>query len=219
MNFIQINRMSSFVVTLLTGILFVFSISEAMAAGMKEDNVHVRKWNKFANDLNELHKKQIANKEITIKSKKGGYATNKEFYVEKEYYDKQGKLLSRIAWEIEKPENIHVVEIFIYNKDSKIIRDYSAAFLPVYRNAPVQTLISLHQYNKGLHAFRSFDASGDRILERCEGKYNNEEVSFMLDEDELYELIGDEKGFMYSSEYKRCFDNLQETAGKYLNPQ
>ena len=139
--------------------------------------------------------------------------------MEKEHYDEQGKLLSRVSWEIEIPENIHVIEVYVYNKEGKVIRDYSAAFLPVYRNAPNQTLISLHQYNKNLHAFRSFDASGDRILERCEGNYNGKEISFMLDEDELYEFMNDEKGVMYSDEYKLCFNNLQETLGKYLKPQ
>ncbi len=216
MNLTSIKRPLNNFATLL--VLF-FITPQVFAAKMTEDNVHVRKWNQFAVDLHELHKKNIANKKITVKSKKGGYATKKEFYLEKEHYDEQGKLLSRIAWELDKPDNIHVIEIFIYNNDGKIIRDYSAAFLPDYRNAPVQTLISLHQYNDGLHAFRSFDATGDRILERCEGKYKSKEISFMLDEDELYELMGDENGFMYSNEYKLCFDNLQEEAGKYLNPQ
>jgi len=219
MNYIKINRISNLTVTFLLILLVVFPISEVVADNGKEDNVHVRKWNQFATDLYELHKEQIKGIKTIVKSKKGGYATNKEFYIEKEHFDEQGKLLSRIAWEIENPENIHVIEVFIYNNDGEVIRDYSAAFLPDYRNAPVQTLISLHRYNKGLHAFRSFDVSGDRILERCEGTYNKKEISFMLDEDELYELIGDEKGMMYSKEYELCFGKLQETLGKYSKPQ
>lgn len=219
MNYININSPQNYIAVFFILVLVGYTQQNTFADSMKEDNVHVRKWNKFATDLYELHKKQIANKKITIKSKKGGYANNKDFYLEKEHYDEQGKLLSRIAWEIAKPDNIHVIEIYIYNDKGDVIRDYSAAFLPVYRNAPVQTLISLHHYNDGLHAFRSFDASGDRILERCEGKYKGKEISFMLDEDELYELIDDENGFMYSKDYKLCFDNLQETLGKYLTPQ
>jgi hypothetical protein len=219
MSYLIINRSFNYLTGFFILFFIVFYTSNSFAEGMKEDNAHVRKWNKFATDLHELHKKQTANKKITIKSKKGGYASNKEFYLEKEHYDEQGKLLSRIAWELEKADNIHVIEIYIYNDDGKVIRDYSAAFLPQYRNAPVQTLISLHQYNDGLHAFRSFDASGDKILERCEGKYKNKEISFMLDEDELYELTGDEDGMMYSKDYKLCFNNLQETVGKYSTPQ
>lgn len=218
MKYTYINRLSSFFVVLQVFSLFTIG-SNVFADNMKEDNVHVRKWNNFAKDLHELHKKQTANKKITVKSKRGGYAQKKEFYLEKEYYNEQGQLLSRIAWELEKPDTIHVIEIFIYNKEGNVVRDYSAAFLPDYRNAPVQTLISLHQYNKGLHAFRSFDASGDRILERCEGNFQNKEISFMLDEDELYELMDDEKGMMYSKDYKLCFDNLQETIGQYSKPQ
>ncbi len=206
-------------VCLLLGGLQIISASYLFADSIKEDNIHVKKWNKFATDLYQLHQLQIKDKNITIKSKKGGYATQKEFYLEKEYYDENNNLLTRIAWELENPENMHVIEVFIYNKKSQVIRDYSAAYLPTYRNAPVQTLISLHQYNKGLHAFRSFDASNNRILERCEGKYGLKKIAFMFDEDELYELIGDKNGFMSTQDYKLCFDNLQQTAGQYLNPR
>ncbi|MFV2060863.1 MAG: hypothetical protein ACC653_09260 [Gammaproteobacteria bacterium] len=219
MNFINTNCPLSCKTPFLILFFITSFVPGAFAESMKEDNVHVRKWNQFANDLHGLHKKQIANKKIKVKSKKGGYANNKEFYLEKEHFDEHGKLLSRIAWEVENPDKIHVIEIFVYNDSGNVVRDYSAAFLPQYRNAPVQTLISLHQYNKGLHAFRSFDASGDKILERCEGKYNGKEISFMLDEDELYELTGDENGLMYSQDYKTCFNGLQETVGKYLTPQ
>lgn len=194
-------------------------ILPVIANSIKEDNIHVKTWNKFATDLYEYHKQQIKGKTITIKSKKGGYATNKEFYLEKEYYDTNNKLLSRLSWEVAKPDNLHVIEIFIYNKKNQLVRDYTAAYLPLYRNAPVQTLISFHQYNKDLHAFRSFDASGDRVLERCEGIYDRKEISFLLDEDDLYALLGDNNGLMYSTDYKLCFDGLQEDLGQYLKPQ
>ena len=219
MNYSNANRILSFITSFLLLSLYVFTVSEALADSVKEDNVHVRNWNNFATDLHEFHKKQTANKKIIVKSKKGGYATDKEFYLEKEHYDEQGKLLSRVSWELDNPENIHVIEVFVHDKNGNVIRDYSAAFLPVYRNAPNQTLISFHQYNNGLHAFRSFDATGDRILERCEGKYDGREVSFMLDEDELYEFMGDEKGIMYSEDYKLCFNNLKEELGIYIKPQ
>ncbi len=219
MNIVNIFRLGDIIIVSFIYCLFALTASVVQAGSLKEDNVHVRNWNQFATDLYDYHKKFISNKKITIKSKKGGYANHKEFYLEKEFYDEHGKLLSRVSWELEDPQDLHVIEIFIYNNNGKVIRDYTAAYLPVYRNAPTQTLISLHQYNQELHAFRTFDASGDRILERCEGQYNDKTISFMLDEDELYELIGDEKGFMYSKDYNLCFDNLQESLGKYLKPQ
>lgn len=98
-------------------------------------------------------------------------------------------------------------------------RDFSAAYLPEYRNAPTQTLISFHVYNGLLHAFRSFDATGDHILDRCTGRYNAKKINILLDEDELYEGQFAKKGVMQSDTYKACFKGLPETAGKYLTPQ
>ena len=71
-----------------------------------------------------------------------------------------------------------------------MIRDYVAAYLPTYRNAPTQTLVSLYSYNGDLKAYRTFDATGDRINERCEGTLNGQDVNFMLDEDEIIAALG-----------------------------
>lgn len=189
------------------------------AENLKQNNKHVRDWNNFANNAYKLHKKQIDGKNITIKKRQGGYANNPNFYLEKEYFTVSGKLLSRVSWEIKNPLNMHTIEVFVYNEKKQLVRDYVAAFLPSYRNAPNQTLISLHHYNKGLHAFRSFDATGDTILERCEGTYNGKAFSLLLDEDEIYESIGDDSSIMATKEYKQCFSGIPESAGRYLTPQ
>ncbi len=149
MNSVNIYRFVHFIIVSFSLCWLALTASTVQAISLKEDNVHVRNWNQFATDLYEYHKKYISNKKITIKSKTGGYATQKEFYLEKEFYDENGRLLSRVAWELEAPQDLHVIEIFIYNSKGKVIRDYSAAYLPVYRNAPTQTLISLHHYNQG----------------------------------------------------------------------
>jgi len=184
---------------------FMFSAAFATQA-MKGDNTHVRVWNKFANDSLALHKKLTDGKKLQIKTSMGGYANVKDFYIEHRYFDK-GKLISQVQWEKDDPE-----------KQGRVTRDFMAAYLPFYHNAPTQTLISIHHYIGNLHAFRSFDASGDVVLERCTGKNKSgEDVNMLLDEDDL---INDPDDLMGSKDYNNCFTSLkQEKLGKYIIPQ
>jgi hypothetical protein len=123
-----------------------------------------------------------------------------------------------VQWEKDAPDQLHTIEVYIYDEKGRVSRDYMAAYLPHYHNAPTQTLISFHHYSDQLHAFRTFDASGDRILERCEGKNKQGQlVNFLLDEDELYE---DPDNVQTSADYKSCFAGLTQTQlGKYILPQ
>lgn len=209
--------------------LFVLGFAFGLPVGaveqqtVKEDKSHVRTWNDFANDLVKLHKRQIQDRDIDKKTQVGGYANHPDFFVQEEYVDKKsGKLLSRLQWEKEKSENIHSIEVFVYDDQGRVLRDYSASYLPNYRNAPSQTLIFLHNYNDGVHAFRSFDASGELIFERCQGTFKGEEFDMRLDEDELddarYEKREFNKGIMATPKYRHCFGDLDETADLYLQP-
>jgi len=195
---------------------FMSTVVHATEA-MKGDNNHVRIWNKFANDSINLHKKLIDGKKLEVKTRIGGYANVKDFYIEHRYFDK-GKLISQVQWEKDNPKTLHTIEVFVHDKQGRVIRDFMAAYLPFYHNAPTQTLISIHHYTGGLHAFRSFDASGDVVLERCTGKNEKgHEVNMLLDEDDL---INDPDDIMGSKEYNSCFDGLkQEKLGKYIIPQ
>ena len=187
---------------------------------MKQDNQHVRRWNAFADKLLKLHERLISQQIYVIKTRMGGYAHMPDFYKEYKYINKKtGKLISQLQWEKAYPDNLHTIEVFIYDEHGRVIRDYSAAYLPQYRNAPTQTLINLHAYNGLLHAFRSFDATGDHLLDRCTGRYNAKEINIMLDEDELYEGQFARDGVMQSDTYFECFKGLPKTAGKYLQPQ
>jgi len=210
----------------------VFSLAAALCIGwwsvpagaveatpMHEDSVHVRTWNRFADDLLALHQRRLARREVRTEEHIGGYADISRFYREVSYYDADsGRLLSRIRWEREHPDRVHVIEVFVRDEQGRVVRDYTAAYLPYYRNAPSQTLISLHRYHGDLHAFRTFDASGARIFERCQGTWQGRELDFMLDEDAIYEQEGEPDSVMESPQYKACFGDLQTTAEGYLKP-
>ena len=184
---------------------------------LKEDNEHIRRWNQFALDSLKLHKKMTAGKDLIVKTRIGGYADDKDFYKEESYFE-HGRLVSLVQWEKENPTRLHSIEVYVRDKKGRVIRDYIAAYLPHYHNAPTQTLISFHHYNGDLHAFRSFDASGYRVIERCTGKNSQgQEVNILLDEDELDE---NPDNVMNGSDYKQCFSGLKQTRlGKYLVPQ
>jgi len=199
-------------------LIFPFILSTASATeAMKGDNKHVRVWNKFANDSLNLHKKLTDGKQLEIKTSIGSYANVKDFYIEHRYFDK-GRLISQVQWEKDDPSTLHTIEVFVHDKKGRVIRDFMAAYLPFYHNAPTQTLISIHHYNNELHAFRSFDASGDIVLERCMGKGDSgQSVNILLDEDDLY---NDDDNIMASANYKECFAGFkQDQLGKYIIPQ
>ena len=200
----------------LAGLLFMGTVHAADP--MKQDNQHIRTWNRFADQIYQLHLQLTQTKGISKKTRVGGYAQMPEFYREERFY--QGdRLISKVQWENDKPDRLHTIEVFIHDEQGRVIRDNVAAYLPTYRNAPTQTLVSFHRYYDQLHAFRSFDASGYRIIERCTGSLNGRNVNLLLDEDEIYEALGDSQGIMATDTYQVCFGDLQTEAGKYLTPQ
>lgn len=191
-------------------------LQAAEQQAMKQDNRHVRRWNAFADKLLKLHERLIDRQVHVIKTRMGGYAHQADFYKEYRYINKKtGKLISQLQWEKAYPDNLHSIEVYIHDEYGRVIRDYSATYLPEYRNAPSQTLINLHAYNGLLHAFRSFDATGDHILDRCTGRHNGKVINILLGEDELYEARFARNGVMQSDTYKACFNGLPQTAGDY----
>lgn len=195
--------------------------AETTTEEANEDNLHARTWNRFVKSVLNFHRKRVKNIDIEIKEKIGGYAHLPDFYIQKDYYNK-GKLIATVMWESEKPDQLHSIEVYIHDKQGRVIRDYTVAYLPHYRTTATQTLISLHRYNNGLHAFRTFDASGYRITERCTGTYKGRDIELLLDEDEIAEALEDayiKQGIMMTSDYKNCFGYLQQELGKYITPQ
>lgn len=206
-------------------LIFLFVLTQAAFAekkeeAIKQDNLHIRTWNAFAQNALKLHKKLIEQHAHDKTTKSGGYSHLPDFYIEEQYKHKSnGKLISQIQWEKENPNVMHTIEVYVHDDKGRVIRDFQAAYLPHYHNAPNQTLISLHAYNRKLHGFRVWDASGFRIFERCEGKLQAKDVNLMLDEDEIFNSQQEETSVMDSVEYKACFKGLPEKAGKYLVPQ
>ena len=204
------------IIVLISIMPFIFSIAYS-AEEMKEDNVHSLVWNKFANDCLSLHKKLTDGKNLQVKSREGKYNNVDFFYTEHRYFDK-GNLISQVQWENGNKNLLHTIEVYLYDKKGRVVRDFISAYLPSYHHAPTQTLISFHHHTGELHAFRTFDASGDTVLERCTGmNKKGQSVDFILDEDDLY---NDYDGIMESGEYIECFAGLkQHRLGKYIVPQ
>ncbi len=187
---------------------------------MKVDRVKVNAWNTFVDSLYAVHQRRSESGEIRIEEGDGGYAGLPNFYRDVNYYDKAtGQKLANIQWERQQPQTIHAIELFIYDPQGRVVRDYYARYLPKYRNTPVQTLINFHQYQEGLHGFRQFDASGDRLYEQCAGKHQGKDVFFSIMEDALPTASDiEKKSAQLPPAYLACFGTLPMAAGKYRDP-
>ncbi len=180
---------------------------------------HVNTWNQFAERIYILHQHQLSQHPTYTRESKGGYMGNEEFYREVKHFDKKsGRLLSRVLWEIENPDQIHEIEVFVYDNNGRLKRDYLAAFLPGHRNTPVQTLINFHYQNDELKSFRQFDASGEKIYERCQGKFFGAPVEIALTDTDFAAYDSQTAKLMESEEYLSCFQNTIAALGEYNNP-
>ena len=99
---------------------------------MKSDKVQVKKWNNFVTELYKLHVEKTKNIPIYTTEMIGGYGggfNNKEFYREISYINKNtNKLVSKIQWEVDNPNTIHTIEIFLYDVHGNIKTDYYARY-------------------------------------------------------------------------------------------
>jgi hypothetical protein len=111
------------------------------------------------------------------------------------------------------------MEVYLYDKQGRVTRDYLVSYLVDGRAAPMQALINFHGYNDKLHAFRQFDASNNRTFERCEGSDNGTPVNISLGESDILEMEDLPKSIMTSAAYKKCFKGIPATAKGYLTPK
>lgn len=183
---------------------------------MKEDRVHIQNWNLFASRLVKLNNRLIKIHKPRVSESYGGYANQPDFYRELSYfYRHTGRLLSRVQWVHQRPELLHSIEIYIYDENGALLRDYQAAFLPKHRNAPIQTLINLHKQTSNTKAFRQFDASGNIIYESCQGDLNGQTISLDLWEDQL---IQQGASTINKPGYQDCFQGIPRSSAVYQNP-
>lgn len=213
---------SRYLIVLLFSIGAIATVSAADTVRPIDANVdHVTRWTWFVDAVHVLHKKQIKGKDIKIETNSGGYARLPDFYQEKRYIDKKtGRLLSKVLWETENDDLLHSIEVYVYDKKGRVIRDFGGSYLTHSRSAPQQTLINLHVYNQGLHAIRQFDATDVRIFELCEGTYRGKKIEMRLSDMEILEYEGEPVSPMTTPLYKACFKGLPvKGAGKYLTPQ
>lgn len=215
--------MKNLVLLILT---FVVTINPAISATrnntLRSDPVQVNKWNKFVSELYELHLNNIKKVPIITSEVTGGYGggfANKNFYREISYFNKNtNKLISKIQWEVDKPDTIHTIEVFLYDAQGQVKTDFYARYLPYARNAPVQTLINIHNYNDNLHSFRQFDANGELIYETCRGKFFDKEINLHLDNEEISDFKTNSSDEWLNEVYSACFLNVAKTASSFLNP-
>jgi len=202
--------------------VLLFTVFTALAADaqimqVKTDENQVTSWNRFAEKAYDLHKRQIAGRAIHKTEVAGQYygtAARGFAYTETSYHDaRTGLLLSRVRVDRDRPETLHIIEVFIYDGQGHVIRDYAAIYLPWIQNAPIRTMINLHRYNRDLHAYRQFDASGARVYEQCKGRHTGARVDISLYEHEI------RLPATASDAYQACFAGVQQTAGIYQSPR
>jgi len=201
---------------LLLGPLLLYG-NPVFSQALQQDQTHVATWNRFADQTLALHRQLIDEQNVERQTTTGGYAHLPEFYRQESYFH-DGELISRVQWEIESGD-LHVIEVFIRDDQGRVVRDYTAAYLPEYHNAPTQTLVSLHTYHGDLHAFRSFDASGELVVERCTGTLDGESVNILQDLDQIFQASQVDEELRQTREYRHCFEGLPREPGEYLHPK
>jgi len=208
---------SKIMLSFLFAIFSSVTVTTVHAEESVQENSHmVNQWNRFVDDIYKLHLKQTSQRNINTTKRSGSYYRRPDFFQEIKYFDKStNDLLSRIEWETNNPETIHSIEVIVRDKKDKVIREYSASYLPDFRNAPYQTLINLHHYSDKLHSYRQFDASDNLIYEVC----SSLESKNKLFEHDDYEIPDNYKqGVGAKKTYQQCFKSLPRTAKHYLTP-
>lgn len=209
-------------IRLITALVFSLTVFPLWAASpqitqLEVDEDQVTAWNRFATKVFALHKQRLTGREVRTTETTGEYGgvmAKGYFYKETSYHDaRNGQLLSRVRVDRDKPEVLHIVEVFLYDDQGRMTRDYAAIYLPWSQNAPMRTMINVHRHQPDLHAYRQFDASGNRIYEKCQGTAAGAKVEISLEQQDINART------TASEAYRNCFAGIQDTAGVYLSPQ
>ncbi|MDH5392376.1 MAG: hypothetical protein OEY11_04220 [Gammaproteobacteria bacterium] len=197
-------------------ILFSFNLSASNNNSLQTNKNTVNQWNQFVDNIYQLHLKQKDQRQIKTLRRSGSYHKLPDFFQEVKFVDKTSNtLLSKIEWESRQPDKIHSIEVYIHDNENKLIREYSASYLPNFRNAPYQTFINLHHYSRSVHSFRQYDASDNLIYEVCRSLHDNKK----LFEHDDYEIPDNFKqGIGKDNIYRQCFQQLPRSAALHLPP-
>ena len=124
--------------------------------------------------------------------------------------------MSIIKWAKEYPFGIHMIDVFVYDDEGRLKREYTATYLPSRHASPSETLVILHYYKNNLHSFREYDASNFLVYEECRNM-QDESVIFALHDEDIPASISDlEKGDQ--SAYHECFAHTANTGLPYTDP-
>lgn len=199
------------ILTCSTSTLFASNTDSA-----QENPDTVMRWNDFVDKAYQLHLKQTDNRKIKTTARSGSYHNLPSFFQEIKFYDLNSDvLLSKVEWETKNPDKLHSIEVYVYGKNNQLVREYSASYLPKFRNAPYQTLINLHHHSDTIDSYRQFDASNNLIYEVCRSATNNEKIF----EHDDYEIPDNYKqGIGANKQYQQCFRSLPWSAEAHLVP-
>lgn len=196
------------------GILLVVGL---MCATALQAATQAERWNRFADQVYQLHLKTIeaqpVRSEETTQAYEGDMAKNYAYRETQFFAAGSNKLLSKLRVDQDDPSKRYYLEVNVLDNQGRVARDYIALYLPWAMGQPARTFISLHAYPGELHAFRQFNASGQRTLEICEGRLQGKKVSLLFEDAEL------DKTPESSDAYRACFGGLPAQAGEYLSPQ
>lgn len=171
---------------------------------------------KFHQSLYELHQQIIKDKQLRLVESEGQYngsAAEKYRYRDTKYFDAaNGRLLSHVIRDADKPDVIHIVEVNIYDDNGKIVRDFGSISLPSAPQRPIRTFLNFHRYNQSLHSFRQFNDSGEVTYESCTGLLGKFKVNISLDGADI------KPATTSSQEYKTCFEGTESAWADYVVP-
>lgn len=168
---------------------------------------------RFASALQQLFGETIAAaaKQSATSGEYEGASGRGHFYQDIQYTDPAtGKTVARLRHARGKPQDIHQLEVYIYDAQGRVVRDYQLIYLPWNLKNPERTFINLHHYNGELHSFRQYDAAGNFLYQQCSGQWEQKKVFLSL---EASDVTPEQS---QKPVYKACFDALPQSTANHV---
>jgi hypothetical protein len=163
-----------------------------------------------------LHQQQVERHAIRTEERSGDYkgvaAAGYRYRITSYFDAANGRLLSRVERDLDRPDNIIIVEVNLYDDHGRVDRDYLSIAPPWKPEQPSWVGINLHHYSGKLHAVRQFDIDGVVNYEFCNGEFEGGAVKMALDWDDLHAMASP------STLYHACFDGMRHDWERYVTP-